>query len=312
MILIEKNRYYIMIEFLNIKLNNRIIRPLKRLYFSIKLSIKPKQNNFKYNLGIVVIVKNEGEYIKEWLDYHKAIGIGKVYLYDNGSTDNTIEVIRPYIETGFVLFTEFSGQAMQIPAYKDACCKYRNECKYMAFIDADEFLVSVEDRPIHEVVDEIISIDPHAAGVAINWRVYGSSGYINKPNGGVLENFLYRANENGTGNYCIKTICNPRLVFEYNHSHYPTYAYNYYSINEIGEKVIGWRHPYNNTLQKLRINHYFCKSQEEWIKRRSIGKADHKSDSESFLRTIDEFKAHDNNDIYDDIMLKYVQRINKH
>lgn len=52
----------------------------------------------------------------------------------------------------------------------------------------------------------------------------------------------------------------------------------------------------------MRINHYFTKCEQQWITRRALGKADKGSD---FIRNMDEFYRHDNNDIYDDIMLAY-------
>jgi hypothetical protein len=59
----------------------------------------------------------------------------------------------------------------------------------------------------------------------------------------------------------------------------------------------------------IRINHYFTKSKEEWIERRSRGKADTTDRNEK--RSLDEFYEHDHNDIYDPIMLPYVKIIKK-
>ena len=53
------------------------------------------------------------------------------------------------------------------------------------------------------------------------------------------------------------------------------YYFGYYSIDETVRKVTGWFN-INNNIKLLRINHYFTKSKEEWIARRSIGKADAK------------------------------------
>ena len=53
----------------------------------------------------------------------------------------------------------------------------------------------------------------------------------------------------------------------------------------------------------IRINHYFTKSYDEWMIRRSRPKADYKDVNAK--RTIEEFYEHDNNDIYDDGMLEY-------
>lgn len=126
--------------------------------------------------------------------------------------------------------------------------------------------------------------------------------------GGVLDNYLYRAKDNGPGNGCIKTIVNPRRVYKYQHCHFPTYLYGTYSVDEHGKRVDAWCNM-DCELHKLRLNHYFTKSKEEWIKRRSLGKADSKDLNN--IRTIDEFVQHDNNDIYDDEMLYYVQKMRK-
>lgn len=91
--------------------------------------------------------------------------------------------------------------------------------------------------------------------------------------------------------------------------HYPAYIFGRYSIDENGERVNGWKHPMMR-IRKLRINHYYTKSREEWIKRRSIGKADSEN-PEANKRTLDEFYQHDNNDIFDDSMLYYVEMMKK-
>lgn len=86
------------------------------------------------------------------------------------------------------------------------------------------------------------------------------------------------------------------------------YYFGYYSIDETGRKVTGW-FKLNNNIKLLRINHYFTKSKEEWIARRSIGKADAKDRTKT--RTMQEFYEHDNNDIYDASALYYSNLLNK-
>ena len=77
-------------------------------------------------------------------------------------------------------------------------------------------------------------------------------------------------------------------------------------MDENGNIVDGWNHP-NAEIQKIRINHYFTKSKEEWIERRKIGKADAKDRTK--IRSLEEFQLHDNNDIFDDGMLYYVDKM---
>ena len=38
---------------------------------------------FDSTLAIAAIMKNEGLYLKEWLDFHILVGVDKFYLYDN-------------------------------------------------------------------------------------------------------------------------------------------------------------------------------------------------------------------------------------
>ena len=257
-------------------------------------------------LAIVAIVKNESAYIDEWIRYHRLVGIDRFFIYDNGSTDDTRNILQKYVEEGIVVLREYPGRGQQLNVYNDALKRYKLQAKYIAFIDVDEFLYSCEpDKTVKQEVLELFARNPRAGSLAVNWRMFGSSGHETKPEGGVLENYLYRARENGKGNECIKTIVNPRRVYKYIHSHYPMYYKKFYSVDENGRRVEGWEHPVT-TIKKLRINHYFTKSKEEWIIRRKLGRVDRKYYE---IRTMEEFYAHDNNDIYDDGMLSFADKL---
>lgn len=287
----------------------KIVRTPDRLVETVKLSCNSQYNSENMlDLAIVAIIKNEGQYIEEWVRYHIVAGVQKFYLYDNDSTDNTKAVLQKYVDAGYVELIPFPGVARQLPAYNNAIAKYRYDCKCIAFIDADEFLYSCNrQKTVREYCNEIFNSYPNIGGLAINWRMFGSSGLIDKPErGGVLDNFLYRAKEDGRGNDCIKTIVNPRKVYAFEHVHYPTYIYGAHSIDENGNIVTGWSHP-SMIIEQIRINHYFTKSKEEWIERRKIGKADAKDRTE--IRSLEDFKLHDNNDIYDDGMLYYLEKM---
>ena len=259
-------------------------------------------------LAVVAIIKNEAAYIEEWVKYHILVGVERFYLYDNGSTDETRTLLAPYIQKGLIVLKEFPGQKRQLPAYNDAIKNYKHQTRYMAFIDADEFLFSCEpDKSVRQEVEEMFSEYPNAGGFAINWRMFGSSGHVKKPEGGVLENFLYRAKEDKRGNRCIKTIADPRRIYQYAHSHYPTYYRGYYSLDERGNRVDGWGNT-AEVIKRIRINHYYTKSEEEWVARRKLGRVDGKGDAN---RSIEDFHAYDYSDIYDDGMLPFVEKIKK-
>lgn len=168
----------------------RFIRTLKkiakfppRLYR--RLVLKDFTDKDAVDLSVVAIIKNEGQYIEEWVRYHIIAGVQRFYLYDNDSSDNTKSVLKKYIDAGYVTLIPFPGIAMQLAAYNDAINKFKYKTKYMAIIDADEFLYSCDQNiSVREGIDGIFASYPQAGGIAVNWRMFGSSGLIKKPNVG--------------------------------------------------------------------------------------------------------------------------------
>jgi len=104
------------------------------------------KNLFLHDLAVVAILKNEGHYLKEWLDYHLAAGVEHFYLYDNDSPDNQAEVAAPYVKAGLVDYIYAPGKAMQMQTYNDAVKRFKFQSRYMAFIDGDEFIYPKVDR----------------------------------------------------------------------------------------------------------------------------------------------------------------------
>ena len=60
--------------------------------------------NNKVYLSITAVLQNEAPYIKEWIEYHRLVGVERFYIYDNESTDNVKEILKPYIDLGIVCY----------------------------------------------------------------------------------------------------------------------------------------------------------------------------------------------------------------
>ena len=176
---------------------------------------------FLYDLAVVSIMKNEAPYVKEWLDYHILAGVQHFYIYDNESPDNLKEILQPYIDKGIVTYKFYPGKARQYEAYNEAFQDYKFFCRYLAFIDADEFIFPQNDKGIVEVVDEVLKDKPRAGALVANIYYFGSNNLETADyTKGVLERFTRRADDVSKS---TKTVCNPRRINYMITPHFPIY-----------------------------------------------------------------------------------------
>ena len=252
--------------------------------------------DFKYNVSIVAIAKNESTYFKEWIEYHKLIGIEHFYIYDNGSTDNTKDILAPYIQSGLVTFTYFPGKERQGLAYNDAIAKYKNETRWLCILDLDEFICFRKHNNINEFLENF----KDCFQVSLRWMYYGSSGHIQQPEGLVIENFTKHAKE---CSFKPKSIFNPRAAIDALQVHY---------VIGVGKWVDEHHKLYsdkNPSVDVAQINHYFIKSKDDFINRKVVrGTNYHKHAITDIEKTFTEF---DLNDVDDDIMQKYTSKLHK-
>lgn len=282
-----------------------------------KLMGEHNVENFKYDLSIVAIIKGEESYLDEWITYHKIVGCSHFYLFDNeDDNDKQKIVLEKYVKQGVVTYIPFTGHDKQIEAYDYACKHFSEETKYMALIDADEFIFSTHGERIDILVDSLFrkySNYPYLyrkepAAIGVNWRMYGTSNHKQRPIGGVLENFLLRAPDSWEENYHVKNIVNPRCVDQAN-VHYCRYKSGYCCISENGSEITGPFFP-DGRCSLIRINHYRFKSEEEFISRIERGWIDPNNESKqkgSYDLLTTQWKW---NAIYDPIALPYIEAIN--
>lgn len=278
-----------------------IIGLIIKLHAHLRALYIDSHSQYKYKMAIVGIVKNEGDYIEEWLAFHKVIGVDCVFLYDNDSSDRTKELVQPYIESGFVIYNLIHGEKQQSPAYNHAIKSYGHLCKYMAFIDADEFLLPKNPSiKMTEIVEQAFERDKNTGAIGINWYIYGSSGHQKKTPGLVIERFLYRASTDCVTNRHIKSIVKPSCVRLFNHPHYAQLYKGYYTTGLQGELIGSWYHPIVEE-DELRINHYIVKSKEE----NDIRSARKRADMGDYKPT-DQFERYDKNEVKDTTALHYL------
>ena len=270
-----------------------LLRVIGGLFSSCKQKSAPESA-----IAVAAIIKNEAPYLEEWIRYHREIGVGKFYIFDNDSTDDAREVLQPFIAEGCVVYQPLHGKQRQIDAYNLALRRYGKLHRYFAMIDLDEFLYVTDGGNLSERLDTFFAAFPQAGGCALNWAIFGSSGYREKPEGLVTQTYLARGKQDFPKNRHIKTISRPERVWGFPNPHYAVYKKRYAAFTFSGDRVEG---AMTQTVDwsVVRVNHYFTKSYAEFLQKRSRGMADNAD-----IRAVSDFQEHDVNDVRDDGMMR--------
>lgn len=275
--------------------------------FVHKTRLRFQKNHFKYRVSIAAIIKNEGPYLNEWIDYHLAAGFDHFYLFDNESADETETILSPYVSKDVVTKIPFPGRGVQLAAYNYACERFGSETALMAFIDADEFFVPSEPFLKERVADLIIRNIGKASGLAVNWVHFGNSNQETQKPGWVIDRFRYRSR---VPSHPIKTIVIPSHVYSWESPHYPRFYKGFFKVDCGGEIVRGSDIENPLFAWPLHLNHYATKSTEEWIARKQKGIADNSWDPPSLSDLPWEtFNRVNCNDVYDDSAGRYYRNM---
>lgn len=220
---------------------------------------RPNMASVKPYLSIAAIYRNEARYLREWIEFHRLVGAERFFLYNNESTDEHMEVLTPYIADGTVVWEDFPGFPPQLRCYQHCVETRRHDARWMAFIDLDEFLFSPTGRPVPEILGEY---EEHP-GVAVNCLQFGTSGHLTPPPGLVIENYTRRLALDRPRSRIAKTIVDPeRTIGVGSNAHYFVYRDGATAVDE-RRRPVRSEALASPSVELLRINHYFTRSQEE-------------------------------------------------
>lgn len=291
--------------------SSRLVRTMLKVIVSpLHIADYFRRKDFpgREGLALVLIAKDETLYIEEWLNFHLKQGVSHFIIFDNESAQDFHEVLKPYIDAGLVTYRTIRNKIRQFDAYNTAIHDYGHRFKYMGFIDADEFIFLRNNTDgvggisnLYEFVDEFMKAHPQAGGLGVNWCIFGSSGHITKPEGGVLENYTSREEEDFRDNSHLKTICDPVKVWSFASAHWPIYRRGFRNLNEDGEDISFCNCSPEIHFSKIRINHYFTKSREEFIIKKDV-----RGDVNNNFRGWSDFDEKDRNEVHDTEILSRV------
>lgn len=221
-----------------------------------------------FDCSICLIIKDEGKYLSEWLDWHIAQGIEHFYIYDNGSVPPVEQFIPERCRSFCTVY--YTTEMTQMDAYNHCLAEHRTETNWIAFIDTDEFIRVLDHRPVQELLHDI---PDEADAVALPWAVYGADGQIHKSDAPVRERF--RTIVNTYPRYLPSAKCIVRTQHVYDMSaHWPvSHGRLLYVVNARGKHIRGPVDPALYTDVAV-IDHYFTRSLEEWEEKINRGSCD--------------------------------------
>jgi Glycosyltransferase family 92 len=207
-------------------------------------------------------------YLREWIEFHRLVGVERFYLYDNLSTDDHHTVLEPYVASGIAVVHErpvpFSFDAL-VETARQCMSEHRDDARWISFLDVDEFLFSPTSRPVAEVLRDY----ERWPAVYVQRLNFGSSGHVTRPSGFVIENYLTRRRRSPHhwiwGQ--VKVIADPKRVERCDSPHFYVYS-DGVGVDEQKHPIDGGRSGRDSgppiSFERLRVNHYVTKSEQEY------------------------------------------------
>lgn len=250
----------------------------------------------RYKFSVCGMFRNEGPFLKEWVDYYRVIGTDHIYLYNNKSTDGFREVLRPYVEEGYVTLVEWEKDYAQMAAYEDCYRRFGGETEWIGFFDLDEFLCPRKERTVGEFLEKYRGYP----GVLVFWRLFGTNGQLEaQPGKLVTEQYLCSWEElDCVGKVIIST--SHRFLPTRFYCHHMYFGYRWLGFLPLKVPVVDehkrflffqgfLRAPRRNTIQ---LNHYFSKSYADFVRKVNKPSSANQGD-EKMRRSMDFFLMHE-------------------
>jgi hypothetical protein len=292
----------------------------RKVPYTKEISISPPAAAIdRHGLAIAAVVKNEESYIAEWAAFHKAIGTRHFLIYNDGSTDSTVESLRCVLPSNCLTIIPWAGRMVdasksqmlnsQAIAFAHAILNFGAQFKWMAFIDVDEFLLPKTGSTIEEA---LVKVNGHP-NISLPWHMFGTSGHKKRPLGPVSRNYTFRganplSKKKNASNF--KCIVDPCEVTKVSIHHFETRDFGDRTCNDVGRIANrkGRKKPSFYSSECLQLNHYYSKSQKELEAKLSRGPASPASRQRYELRVRTAMESIDSDVVEDTHMIGFLDR----
>ena len=237
-------------------------------------------------LAVLAIFKNEAHILDEWIAHYLWQGVDKIFLIDNGSTDNYREILEPYIQNNKVELFIYPQKYMQCTHYNKVYNDMiKDKFEWLCVIDLDEFVYA----PKNNLCDILHRFDKYKDinELKMYWRNFGSSDYIEQPES-VRKSFIYRDYDTN------KTLTKYFVKCNSEHSKDIERIWIHWAFLKKGHTV--YLDPQNITL-----NHYMIQSLN-YFKNIKMTRGDVTNETKNNIRDMSYFNNHDFKNVLDETL----------
>ena len=226
---------------------------------------------------ICTVIKNEHQYLDEWIQYHLRLGIDYIFIFEDFDSNSHKDITDKYScvlllnisklfnaeEKTYLLELKQTKAKSPHHFYVKRCLQYLSN-NYLEFdwcfvIDADEF-ITLENNS--SKLYDIVSLYKDYDAIVLQWKCYGACNYIQKPNQKVLEAYGHES----TGYLVEQPYALSKTCFnlkKYNDS-------VFWNPHQPSDKCNWCRTDFSKNrsakvYDKIYLKHYITKSWEEYV-----------------------------------------------
>jgi len=231
---------------------------------------------------ILTVIKNEHEYLDEWIRYHLNLGIDHIFIFEDIGSDSHERITNKYDKVTLLPITSILSGDDKNKVIKSKTIKSDNhndnpqyiyirkglsylktlkKYDWCFVIDNDEF-ITLENNNLQNVISLFNDYD----AFIMQWKCYGANGLVNKPNykdKGIVETYTKEIQgyvPSATPQSLTKTCYNLNTYQEnyFLYTHQPSKYCNFCRTNFTKNRN-------KPVFDKIYIRHYITKSWEEYV-----------------------------------------------
>jgi hypothetical protein len=249
---------------------------------------------------ILTVIKNEQEYLDEWIKYHLDLGIDHIFVFEDIDSEphkhitdkygdkvsiNKIDIVLDEHSKKEIIDFKISKRKNPQEIYFPKGMKwiqsvYPNKYNWCFVIDNDEFITFEKENA---KLEDVLKLYDGYDAFVLQWKIYGANGHIYKPDygdKGLIGTYTKESSYPGhhvlewTTKTCYNLNTFKEIYFRGNHQPTDVCKWCKTDFSKLRTKLI---------YDTVYIRHYMTKSWEEYVSKRKRGYF------MGFARTIDLF-----------------------